>query len=343
MTGLIDLPCKLHCMRRLIITCLTLCTVFVADAQYIPAFKKKEKKDPGTNYWSKGNLFRHLEVSLTAGTTGVGIDLAAPLCKFMQVRIGYDYMPQFSQTYNIYLAAGGQQTRQYDDKGNRISTPFDNIEQYMYEQTGAELDDYIVMKGKTSMHNMKFLIDIYPFKYNKHWHFTTGIYYGPAEFVKAENDPQSDKNIELINDYNKRYGSAGDDDAIKGYGKITLYPGDYAQNHIIGLTQYKTGDPYLIDMPEDGKIEIRTKSNAIKPYIGFGYTGRLAKYRDDWKISAELGVMIWGGTPVQSLNESTNLSKDVIHIPGKMGKIVGVTEALKVFPVLSVRFAKTLF
>jgi len=90
-------------------------------------------------------------------------------------------------------------------------------------------------------------------------------------------------------------------------------------------------------------VSISVKSKAIKPYVGVGYTGRLTSSRDDWKVSAELGVMIWGGTPSQRMDDGMNLSKDVMNIPGTMGSCVRLIEALKVYPVLSVRFAKTLF
>jgi hypothetical protein len=241
------------------------------------------------------------------------------------------------------IAGGGQAARQYDSQGNRIRTPFDKIEQYMYEQTGSELEDHIVMNSKLNVHNMKFLIDIYPFKYNKHWHFTTGIYWGPEEFAKAENDPQSDKTISLMKEYNQRYEAAKSDDPIKGYGKLNLYPGDYAEDRTTGLTQHKKGDAYLTNPTEGGKVSIITTANAIKPYIGAGYTGRLVKSRDDWKISAELGVMIWGGTPVQRLHDGIDMSKDLTNIPGAMGNVISFTKTLKVYPVLSVRFAKTIF
>jgi hypothetical protein len=53
--------------------------------------------------------------------------------------------------------------------------------------------------------------------------------------------------------------------------------------------------------------------------------------------------MVWGGTPTQRMHDGTNLSKDVTNIPGALGDYVGVIKALKVYPVLSVRFAKTIF
>ena len=330
-------------MRRVIITCLTLCLTVAAFAQYIPAFPNKEKKDPGSDYWGRRNIFRHLEISLTAGTSGVGLDIAVPLCRFMQFRAGYDYMPQFKKSFNINLAGGGQAARQYNNQGYRVRTPFDKIEQYVYEQTGMDLDDHIVMTGKMTMHNLKLLLDIYPLKYNKHWHLTAGVYWGPEEFAYAEDTQESSRTLNLMESYNQEYNQAGPDDAIKGYGELTLYPGDYAHDIIQGLTVHRTGDPYLTEPTEQGKISISSRSNAVKPYFGIGYTGRLARYRDDWKVSAELGVLIWGGSPSQRMHDGMDLSRDVKNIPGSFGDIVGVIDFLKVYPVLNVRFAKTLF
>ena len=332
-------------MKKGIICILLACMTAQAEAQYIPAFRTDTlvKKDPGEEYWSKGNTFRHLEASLSLGTAGVGIDVAVPVCKYFQVRLGYNYMPHFKKQFDMYLAGGGQAARQYNEQGNRIRTPFDRIEQYLYEQTGMEIDDHIVMTGKMTMHNMKLLVDIYPLKYNKHWFFTTGIFWGSSEFAYAENDPVSDKTISLMAFYNQSYAEAGADDAIRDYGRLTLYPGDYASDVQEGLTTHHKGDPYLLDPTADGKVTISTRSNEVKPYVGVGYTGRLISSRDDWKVSAELGVMIWGGTPSQRLHNGMNLSKDVTNIPGSMGTCVELIEALKVYPVLNVRFAKTIF
>ena len=86
-------------MRKYIIACLILCSAITAEAQYIPAFQKDAiiRKDPGMSYWTKGNSFKHLELSLTLGTSGVGLDVAVPVSQIVQVRIGYDYMPQFKK------------------------------------------------------------------------------------------------------------------------------------------------------------------------------------------------------------------------------------------------------
>ena len=213
------MPCKYHYMRKFIFVCLIFGFAIAAKAQYIPAFQQHAliKKDPGTNYWSKGNTLKHLEISLTAGTSGVGLDIAVPLCSFMQVRLGYDYLPQFKKSFSMNLAGNGQSARQYNAQGNRVRTPFDNIQQYLLEQTGMEIDDHIMMTGKMTMHNAKLLVDIYPFKYNKHWHFTAGVYWGPDEFAKTESTDDSRKTIALMEYYNQAYAAADANDVIKSY------------------------------------------------------------------------------------------------------------------------------
>lgn len=327
------MPCKYNYMRKFIFACLALCLAVTAEAQYIPAFQKDvvTKKDPGTKYWSRGNTLRHLEISLTAGTSGVGLDLALPLSRYMQVRLGYDYMPPFQKSFSMNLAGGGTAARQYNAQGNRVRTSFDRIQQYILEHTGMEIDDHIMMTGKMKMHNAKLLMDIYPFKYDKNWHITAGVYWGPEEFAQTVSDIEAEKTIALMEYYNKEYATADAGNAIKDYGRLTLYPGD------------SDGKPRLAEPAVDGTVKISVKSSAVKPYLGFGYTGRLVGYRDDWKISAELGVMIWGGTPSQRLHDGTDLSKDVKDIPGTFGDYVSIVKALKVYPVLSVRFAKTIF
>ena len=128
-------------MKKGILCILMACMAALADAQYIPAFRTDtmETKDPGKKYWDEGNTFKHLEVSVSLGTTGIGIDVATPICDFIQVRLGYDYMLPFKRKFEMPLAGGGQAARQYDEKGNRKVTPFTEIAEYMYQQSGYEM------------------------------------------------------------------------------------------------------------------------------------------------------------------------------------------------------------
>ena len=332
-------------MKRGILCILMACTAALAEAQYIPAFRKDtvEVKDPGKEYWSKGNTFKHLEVSVTLGTTGLGIDLAAPICDFLQVRLGYDYMLPFKRKFEMPLAGGGEAARQYDEAGNRKVTKFNEIADYIYQNSGYDMDDYLQMDAKLTMNNLKLLFDIYPLDFNKHLHVTAGVYFGPQQFAKAEKGAGADVTLSYMASYNNAYEQAAADDPIKKYGRLDLYPGDYDHDFVRKGVMYKKGSPYLTQPADDGSVRIQAKSWSVKPYLGIGYTGRLIKSRDDWKVSAALGVMIWGGTPLQQTHDGTDLSTEVCNIKGTMGHSIALVEALKIYPVLSVRFAKTLF
>jgi len=331
-------------MKKGILCILMACMAALADAQYIPAFRTDtmETKDPGKGYWDEGNTFKHLEVSVSLGTTGIGIDVATPICDFIQVRLGYDYMLPFKRKFEMPLAGGGQAARQYDEKGNRKVTPFTEIAEYMYKQSGYEMEDHIQLDGKLTMNNLKLLFDVYPLSYNKHLHVTAGIYWGPQQFAVAEKGSGADVMLSYMASYNKLYDEAAADDPIKKYGRLDLYPGDYGRDFVVKGVMHKKGDPFLLQPAEDGTVRITAKSWSVKPYLGVGYTGRLIKSRDDWKVSAALGVLIWGGTPLQQTQDGTDL-EDVCNIKGTMGHSIALVEALKLYPVLSVRFAKTLF
>ena len=332
-------------MKKGILCILMACTGALAEAQYIPAFRKDtvEVKDPGKEYWSKGNTFKHLELSVTLGTTGIGIDVAAPICDFLQVRLGYDYMLPFKRKFEMPLAGDGEAARQYDEAGNRKVTKFNEIADYIYQNSGYDMDDYLQMDAKLTMNNLKLLFDIYPLDFNKHLHVTAGVYFGPQQFAKAEKGSNADVTLSYMASYNNAYEQAAADDPIKKYGRLDLYPGDYDHDFVRKGVMYKKGTPYLMQPADDGTVRIQAKSWSVKPYLGIGYTGRLIKSRDDWKVSAALGVMIWGGTPLQQTHDGTDLSSEICNIKGTMGHSIALVEALKIYPVLSVRFAKTLF
>ena len=76
---------------------------------------------------------------------------------------------------------------------------------------------------------------------------------------------------------------------------------------------HKAGDPYIMEPDVDGMVKVRAKSNAFKPYLGFGYGGRLIKNRDDWHVSFDAGAMFWGGTPDLITHDGTNLTQDITN------------------------------
>ena len=52
------------------------------------------------------NMFNHMALGVTAGTPGVGLELAMPMGNYVQVRAGATYMPQFSVNTTFCLTYG---------------------------------------------------------------------------------------------------------------------------------------------------------------------------------------------------------------------------------------------
>jgi len=100
-------------------------------------------------------IFDHLSVGLSLGTNGIGVDVAAPVTNYLQVRAGYNFFSGFSHTEEV----------NYRAKGNKDKTD---------------------VKGDLDLSTAKLLIDIFPFR-NSIFRFTTGFFIGTDEVIKAEN------------------------------------------------------------------------------------------------------------------------------------------------------------
>ena len=313
-----------------------------------------------TESWFKQNkVFQNLDLSVTAGTTGLGIDVASKIGDNVQLRAGYEFMPRFKKSIYFPVEVGGQPAKQYDANGNRVESSFDRLSKMLKELTGFEVEDEIEMVGKPTLNNFKFLVDVFPFKENKHWHFTAGFYWGSSQFAYAENSTTAMTSLLAVSMYNQIFEKCVKDDPIieiEGDGTpqnpgMSIYLTEAYRQKIIGYGRmgFHVGDdkndgvPYVMEPDNDGMVKVRAKSNSFKPYLGFGYGGRLLKNRDDWKVSFDAGAMFWGGTPNLYTHDGTNLTKDVENISGKVGDWVDFLGGIKVYPVLSVRFTKSIF
>ena len=54
---------------------------------------QSKKYIPVSQYWKEHDIFQHLDLSVTLGTTGIGIDVASPVTEWAQLRLGYEFMP----------------------------------------------------------------------------------------------------------------------------------------------------------------------------------------------------------------------------------------------------------
>ena len=100
----------------------------------------------------------------------------------------------------------------------------------------------------------------------------------------------------------------------------------------IGL---KFGD-YVFTADKDGNIDVRMKTNVVKPYIGIGFGQQLAKYHR-LSLAVDAGLMFWG-TPKFVLNNDVEIKSS-----GKNSGITGALSWLKAWPNLQVRVAYKIF
>ena len=331
-------------------------------SEYIPVFQ----------YWKENNVFQHLDLSVTAGTTGIGIELSSPIGEYMQLRAGYDYMPRFTAKMKFDITIGGKPAHQYDAQGNPVESAFDKMQKMMLGFSGYEVEDHVDMIGKPTMNNFKLLLDFFPFKTNKHWHFTAGFYWGPSQFAMADNTTEAMTSLLAVGIYNRIYERAqknyplmdwedmGISDEIIDKYHLNFIPTELYQQIVsygrLGFTLgtfkhevvdnddvvHKAGETYNMEPGDDGMIHVRAKSNPFKPYVGFGYGGNLVKGRDDWKISFDAGVWFWGRTKLYT-HDGIDLLNDVENIGGQVGDYVDLFNAFKVYPVLNLRITKRLF
>ena len=346
--------------------------------QQVPVLNEKHSEYiPVAQYWKEHNIFQHLDVSVSAGTTGIGIDLASPIGEYFQLRAGFDYMPRFTAKMKFDVMVGDKPARQYDSNGNRVESTFDRMKEMLYNFNGVVVEDHVDMVGKPTMNNFKLLFDVFPFKNNKHWHFTAGFYWGPSKFAEAVNTSESMNTLISLAIYNNLYYKAEQDlvydnpipiisipdpddpdgktvglgmnpemeRRILEFGRMGFHLGDYAHDiyDADGNLLHEKGDPYVMEGDANNMVKVSAKSNSFKPYLGVGYGGRLIKKRDDWKISVDAGVMFWGGKPDLYLHDGTNLTEDITNIKGQVGDYVDLFKKFPVFPTLSVRLTKTIF
>lgn len=318
--------------------CLTLLAaalmVHVASAQYVPAMSldKKAKVPEKAGYWHRGNMFQHLDVALSLGITGIGIEVASPICEIAQVRLGYEFMPHFRKSLTADLMIGSEECLQYDQNGDRIETNYDKVREMMYEETGYDMASYFDMTSRITMNNFKLLVDIFPLSDNKKLHATVGFYWGPSEVSSIESNSSSYATLYCVSAYNKKFEAASAEDEIKSYGSAGFKMG-----------KYSSGSQYKMTPGDNGYITIPVKTNSFKPYIGVGYEAAFSKKRDDLKFAVTGGVMFWGGTPTMITPDYVNLTEDVDDVPGKIGSYVNFVSFLKVCPTVSFRFIKNIF
>lgn len=314
-----------------------------------------------------GKVFtKSIDASVTMGTTGIGVDVALPISEVVKVRTGFSWMPRFHATMNFGVKVGNQQ-----DTEEEQNKKFDKLADMLEEMTGTRVDKSIDMVGTPTMDNFKLLVEVHPFR-NKNWHVTGGFYWGPSQIAKAENAVYDGTSLVAVNMYNNLY------ERVKAsyeyfipymslngqtvYADKALYDKFMSYGHMgVNLGEREDGSMFRLEPDDNNNVSARIKVNNFKPYLGFGYGGRLFKGNDDYWVSFDAGVLFWGGTPkvvtnniykmtvdengnkIESMEPGVDLAKDVKNVPGKVGDYVKFFKGVKAYPVLELRLTRRIW
>ena len=249
---------------------------------------------------AEDGLFNHLSVGLNTGLTGAGIDVAMPVHKIVTVKAGISGW----HIGNIKFKA--------------INTATEITQMQMVEDDAvrrAQMVDKVELAVKPNFWNFYILGEIHPFK-NQTFYFSAGLFFGSKNFMHFRNT--NDGGLGFLYDANQK---------VEDYNRIfrTNYPP-------IGL---KFGD-YVFTADEKGNIDVRMKTNAVKPYLGIGFGQNLPKTHRV-SLAVDAGLLFWG-TPRFMLNNDTEIKSS-----GKNSGISGALSWLKAWPNLQVRVAYKIF
>ena len=343
-------------MKKSVLLFIAICFVLKAGAQsmddsLVVQAEPKSKYIPIFQFWKEHDIFQHLDASVTLGSTGIGFDVSSPMGEYAKLRAGFSFMPHIHYSTRFEVQVGENPTES--------QSKFQTLSGLLRDMTGYEVDNKIDMVEVPTYYNFNLLVDVYPFKDNKHWHFTAGFYLGNSTIGKAYNTTEDMPSLVAVGIYNNMYEKAirkepfvtfnynGNPIAITDdpeyqdmlYQKFSEYGrmGVRIGNHV------SDGSPYAIEPDENSMVKAKVRVNSFKPYLGFGYGGRLFKGDDRYTISFDCGAMFWGGTPSILTHDGTDLAKDIENIKWKVGDYVDFIKGFKVFPVLNVRVTRTIF
>ncbi len=142
------------------------------------------------------NIFSHIDVSATVGTTGFGFDLATPVTNWAQLRVGGVF--RWHTTYSATLPVEIPQSLESNI----------NVSALVRTMMPIDLDKTINMQGTFAMNNFKVLVDFFPVKKHRNFHISVGAFIGNKDLVNGSNTNISVNTLTAMRMYNNMYNTA---------------------------------------------------------------------------------------------------------------------------------------
>ena len=320
-----------------------------AFAQYSTSYSSRNKnistgEESGLFAQMKKNgILNTVEIAANIGTTGLGLELASPITEWTKLRVGFDWMPPFTIPMNFSMDS-------YVD--GQINNKFDRIQELMYKISGMTIDKEIEMESKPTMTTFRLMVDVYPFRNNRHWHFTAGFFIGGNSVGKSLNKMTEMPSLLALNIYDRMYNGITADDFLDKIDEEPIFGDVYLDYEVaeqlqqkmlslgklgVHVGDHKDGTPYMMMPDKDGTVSAKAIVNRFRPYIGFGYGGALSE-DGKWQASFDAGVQMWGGVPKVTTHDGTVLN-DLDNLRGKVDSYMGLMKAIAVYPTIDFRIS----
>lgn len=322
-----------------------------------------------------------LEGGITLGTTGIGFEVTKTLGKNWDIRGGFDFWPHINHDMHFNVTVGDDQSDAeaaasrfqrmastlQDLTGYKVDNqvtmeghptmwnfkllvdfkPFTN--KHWYVTAGFYWGNSKVATAENAKEDMTslFAVGMYNHMYE------CAVYDEPyATLDGTDLYLPSEISTRLINngrmgvhvgtykhdvyykqDVYYREDELGEDGEIHSSTEIKYRAGVDIEHH--------AGDAYNMEPDENSMVKASVKVNNFKPYVGFGYMGKLMKNDPRWKVGFDAGVLFWGGTPEMKTHDGTDLINDVTDLRHGVKKYVNFCKAAKVFPVVNFRITRS--
>ena len=258
------------------------------------------------------NILNHMDIGVNVGTVGIGIDVAVPVGDYVRIRAGYNYMPRFNLHSNFPIETRSGSISELLNKVGYIdaaiksygidinSEEFKDYKLMLDKFRNVEPKDYVSMGMKPNLHQFKFLVDVMPFKHNKHWSFTAGFFVGPSVVGEACNLEKETLLLEAINAYNSVYAQYPEN-GLGGHGYLQTDGAKTDPFFKYGLAgfplgYFADGEKAMMVPGADNTVRAEMKVSKFRPYLGFGYNTHLSRNKK-WKLNVDAGVLFLCGKP----------------------------------------------
>ncbi|MCF0195248.1 MAG: hypothetical protein HUK00_08750 [Bacteroidaceae bacterium] len=263
-------------------------------------------------------LFNHFSVALTAGTPGIGFDIATCMGEYVQVRAGAQFFPSVGISY------GFRPSR--IPKFNAAIEALKEFSQVAPDFHYEEPTQVVDTKAKLGFSSGKLLFDVFPFPKKSNFHVTVGFYFGGGDIVTLTNTEQGVFNNFYVPDYQGT--KKAEFDALTN--KYNIKVGE----PLYGL---RLGD-YQLKPDEKGNLEAGVSVNNFRPYFGIGFGRAVPRKRIGFMF--ELGVQLWG-TPKVYLEGGSGRKnideEDLSEIKFNDGGLVKTLSKITVYPCMTFR------